>query len=89
MIFTAPFGSLTDVGMQQNPGGFDTVSATAGGMETGSWFARSDTANASATVTGSGGPGSNGHVTGHGSWSDSAGHTFTIDATIECSDTSY
>ena len=89
VIFNALPGSLTDIGLQQNPAGFDTVSATAGGIETGSWFARSDIANSSATVTGSGGPGSNGHLTGHGSWTDSDSHTFTIDATLECSDTSY
>jgi hypothetical protein len=84
-----PAGPITEISLQQNPSGFDSVSVTGpGGMETGQWFARSDTPGGSATVAGSGGPGG-ARVAGDATFTDTQGTTFTIHAAVECSDTSF
>lgn len=86
---TAPFGEVSNFDLQQNPSGFDTVLAVAGGMETGQWFARSNMAGETAHVAGNGAPGTNGHVSGDGTFTDSAGTVFKIHVSADCSETSY
>jgi hypothetical protein len=86
---TAPFGELSNFMLQQNPSNSDTVSATAGGMETGLWQASSNLAGQTAHVGGSGAPGTDAHVSGDGTFTDSEGKVFTIQIAADCSDTSY
>lgn len=84
----APFGSLTDFNLQENPSGWDSVSATAGGIDAGLWFARSDFPQQTAEVTGTGVPGTDARIVGDGTFQD-AGKTYTIHVTAECSETYY
>jgi hypothetical protein len=86
---TAPFGDLSNFMLQQNVSNFDTVSATAGGMETGLWQASSNLSGQTAHVGGSGASGTNAHVSGDGTFTDSTGAVFSIHITADCSDTSY
>jgi len=89
LVLSGVGGSLTDFNLQQDPDGRDTVMATAGGMDTGSWFAASNIAGDTAKVVGDGEPGVQAHVSGEGSFTDSEGRVFTIHVAAECSDTSY
>jgi hypothetical protein len=83
----APFGTMTDWTMASEPGR-NILTATVGGIEGGVWVAQTGSLNAS--VTGSGAPGTNAHVSGHGSFRfKEDGPTFTIDIAADCSETYY
>jgi hypothetical protein len=87
VIFDGSSGALTDFSISQGPDGRETISATTGGMEQGSWQADSSDPTAQVSTSGSGQPGMNGVVTGTGT--ASAGGAISIEITAHCSETHY
>lgn len=83
---TAPFGTLSNWSMSEEPGS-EMLQANVGGLEGGVWVAQSTSGTAS--VTGSGAPDHTGHVSGQGSFRFMTdGPLFTIAIDASCSDLS-
>lgn len=83
----AAFGTLSNWSMSEEPGR-ELLLANVGGLEGGVWLAQ--TGSLTASVTGSGAPGANAHVSGQGSFRyGEDGPVFTIDIAADCSETYY
>jgi hypothetical protein len=77
---------ISSINLGENPSGWDSVSVQApGGIETGLWFFRSDSAQTTADVHGSGDE-SAAVVTGDATFVDSEGKKFSATVTLNCSD---